>query len=190
MRALVGLDNSVMSGWKEQIEQGIRDAAENMKKARNQRSFQTVATDMARNFGARRKTDLSATLRNMPMPKFDKWAKIGLGIVGAGFIGGNPSEPSGYEANKYARKPSSVPQPQYRDQAIAAPEYTRNQQGYVVNINARSPRNMTDSGINSRISKAVTATYSNNNVTINTNMHYKQDEISSADLADYLASAL
>lgn len=190
MRTLVGLDNSVMSGWKEQIEQGIKDAAENMKKARNQRSFQTAVTDMARNFGARRKTDLSTALRNMPMPKFDKWAKIGLGIVGAGFIGGNPSEPSGYEANKYARKPSSIPQPQYRDQAIAAPEYSRNQQGYVVNINARSPRNMTDSGINSRISKAITATYSNNNVTINTNMHYKQDEISNADLADYLASAL
>lgn len=190
MRALAGLDGSVMSGWKEQIEQGIKDAAENMKKARTQRSFQTVATDMVRNFGARKKTDLSTVLRNMPMPRFDKWAKIGLGIVGAGFIGGNPSEPSGYESNKYARKPSSVPQPQYRDQVIAAPEYTRNQQGYVVNINARSPRNLTDSGINSRISKAVTATYSNNNITINTNMHYKQDEISSADLADYLASAL
>ena len=189
-QASILIDRGVMSGWKEQAMTYMESAFDDIS-SENRTSRINMMNAMGKILSrSKSKFTMDKMLQNMVLPRFDKWAKVGLGIVGAGFIGGNPSEPSGSEANKYARKPSSIPQPQYRDQTIAAPEYKRNQQGYIVNINARSPRNMTDSGISDRISRAITSTYSNNNVTINTNMHYKQDEISNSDLADYLASAL
>lgn len=125
------------------------------------------------------------------IPRLGGWNKVALGvaggIIGAGYIGGNPSTPSGYEAGNYISEPQ---QPVYADQNIVPARLGSNQEGYIVNINARAANYYGDNRVQNIIGSAVTNTYSNNTVTINTNINHREDYMSAQDLYDYLALSL
>lgn len=125
------------------------------------------------------------------IPKLGGWNKVALGvaggIIGAGYIGGNPSTPSGYEAGNYISEPQ---QPVYADKNIVPARLGSNQEGYIVNINARAANYYGDNRVQNIIGSAVTNTYSNNTVTINTNINHREDYMSAQDLYDYLALSL
>ena len=125
------------------------------------------------------------------IPRLGGWNKVALGIaggiIGAGYIGGNPSSPSGYEAGNYIIQPQK---PVYADANVLPDNIGSNQQGYIVNINARADQGYRDTQVQNIIGNAVTSTYSNNTVTINTNMNHREDYMSAQDLYDYLALSL
>ena len=136
----------------------------------------------------RRKLDW---LEKVVIPKLGGWNKVALGvaggIMGAGYIGGNPSTPSGYEAGNYIKTPQ---QPIYADQNITTARIGNNQEGYIVNINAKADNHYGDNRVQNIIGNAVTNTYSNNTVTINTNINHREHYMSAQDLYDYLALSL
>lgn len=136
----------------------------------------------------RRKLDW---LEKVVIPKLGGWNKVALGVavglIGAGYIGGNPSTPSGYEAGNYIETPQK---PMYADPNITTARVGNNQEGYIVNINAKADNHYGDNRVQNIIGSAVTNTYSNNTVTINTNINHREDYMSAQDLYDYLALSL
>ena len=152
-----------------------------------QKNKNNSGTRLAEKAGTNRLDWIERTI----IPKLGGWNKVALGvaggIIGAGYIGGNPSTPSGYEAGNYR----SVPQPPvYADQNIVPARLGSNQEGYIVNINARADNYYGDNRVQNIIGSAVTNTYSNNTVTINTNINHREDYMSAQDLYDYLALSL
>ena len=107
--------------------------------------------------------------------------------MGAGYIGGNPSTPSGYEAGNYIETPQK---PMYADPNITTARVGNNQEGYIVNINAKADNHYGDNRVQNIIGSAVTNIYSNNTVTINTNINHREDYMSAQDLYDHLALSL
>ena len=136
----------------------------------------------------RRKLDW---LEKVVIPNLGGWNRVALGVagglIGAGYIGGNPSTPSGYEASNYIETPQK---PMYADPNMTTARIGNNQEGYIVNINAKADNHYGDNRVQNIIGNAVTNTYSNNTVTINTNINHREDYMSAQDLYDYLALSL
>ena len=152
-----------------------------------QKNNNSSGTRLAEKAGTNRLDWIERTV----IPRLGGWNKVALGvaggIIGAGYIGGNPSTPSGYEAGNYISEPQ---QPIYADQNIVSARLGSNQEGYIVNINARADNYYGDNRVQNIIGSAVTNTYSNNTVTINTNINHREDYMSAQDLYDYLAMSL
>lgn len=173
----------------------IKPAKGTKKQPENRVSVKSGKRNEKKNTGAkfaeragRRKLDW---IEKIVIPRLGGWNKVALGIaggiIGAGYIGGNPSTPSGYEAGNYIVPPQK---PVFADQNLLPNNIGSNQQGYIVNINARADKGYRDTQVQNIIGNAVTNTYSNNTVTINTSMNHREDYMSAQNLYDYLALSL
>lgn len=162
-------------------------SAKQPKKTSRKKENQTKGHRLAEKIGAGKLDWIEKTV----IPRLGGWNKVALaiagGIIGAGYMGGNPSSPSGYEAGEYIVEPKK---PVYADANVLPDNIGSNQQGYIVNINARADQRYRDTQVQNIIGNAVTSTYSNNTVTINTNMNHRENYMSAQDLYDYLALSL
>ena len=129
------------------------------------------------------------------------WSKVAMGLAGgimaAGYVGGNPSAPSGTEAQRTSSRPQYNPQPlDYQSQLPPLADsnlYASRQgpkQGYIININAQQPNSMQNRYAADLIQQAVQNQWSNNQININTSINERQDAFNTSDIYDYLATAL
>ena len=117
---------------------------------------------------------------------------LAVGVMGAGYIGGNPAEPADIQAqNQYARQKATPPDRMlYADQNLLPAYQGYGQQGYIININAQQPKGMHNKQAAELIKRAVTSSYNNNTININTNINEHSDVMDSGQMLDYLYSAL
>lgn len=107
-------------------------------------------------------------------------------VMAAGFIGGNPSAPSGTEALQTVQ--DSQP---YEIQSVGNMQPQINQQapqGYIVNVNASSDKGQ--DYISGLMQQTIRAQFPNQNVSMTMNINDSSSNISFRDVANYLRNAI
>ena len=192
--AIRGIDDSEeVKKFRKQIFDNIAEA----KRKYDEASGETVK--FTRNntlFAARNSSRIKSIAEELVTSKLGGWNKLSiglaLGIMGAGYAGGNPAEPADVQAqNQYARQKATPPDKMlYADQNMMPAYQGMGQQGYIININAQQPRGMHNKQAAELIKRAMTSSYNNNTININTNISEHSDIMSNADMLNYLYSAL
>lgn len=147
-------------------------------------------------FAARNSSRIKNIAEELVTSKLGGWNKLSIGlaigIMSAGYAGGNPAEPADTQAqNQYARQKATPPDKMlYADQNMMPAYQGMGQQGYIININAQQPRGMHNKQAAELIKRAMTSSYNNNTININTNISEHSDIMSNADMLNYLYSAL
>lgn len=107
-------------------------------------------------------------------------------VMAAGFIGGNPSAPSGTEAMQTVQ--DSQP---YEIQSVGNMQPQINQQapqGYIINVNASSDKGQ--DYISGLMQQTIRAQFPNQNVSMTMNINDSSSNISFRDVANYLRNAI
>lgn len=107
-------------------------------------------------------------------------------VMAAGFIGGNPSAPSGTEALQTVQ--DSQP---YEIQSVGNIQPQINQQapqGYIINVNASSDKGQ--DYISGLMQQTIRAQFPNQNVSMTMNINDSSSNISFRDVANYLRNAI
>ena len=107
-------------------------------------------------------------------------------VMAAGFIGGNPSAPSGTEAMQTVQ--DSQP---YEIQSIGNIQPQINQrapQGYIINVNASSDKGQ--DYISGLMQQTIRAQFPNQNISMTMNINDSSSNISFRDVANYLRNAI
>lgn len=107
-------------------------------------------------------------------------------VMAAGFIGGNPSAPSGTEALQTVQ--DSQP---YEIQSVGSMQPQINQQapqGYIINVNASSDKGQ--DYISGLMQQTIRAQFPNQNVSMTMNINDSSSNISFRDVANYLRNAI
>ena len=107
-------------------------------------------------------------------------------VMAAGFIGGNPSAPSGTEAMQTVQ--DSQP---YEIQSVGNIQPQINQrapQGYIINVNASSDKGQ--DYISGLMQQTIRAQFPNQNVSMTMNINDSSSNISFRDVANYLRNAI
>lgn len=185
--------SETMSEFKQQIYDTISRAKEAYDINTNQHSKFARENKL---FAARNALGLKNIASELVTTKLGGWNKmavgLAVGVMGAGYIGGNPAEPADIQAqNQYARQKATAPdQILYADQNLLPAYQGYGQQGYIININAQQPKGMHNKQAAELIKRAVTSSYNNNTININTNINEHSDVLDSGQMLDYLYSAL
>ena len=107
-------------------------------------------------------------------------------VMAAGFIGGNPSAPSGTEAMQTVQ--DSQP---YEIQSVGNIQPQINQrapQGYIINVNASSDKGQ--DYISGLMQQTIRAQFPNQNISMTMNINDSSSNISFRDVANYLRNAI
>ena len=107
-------------------------------------------------------------------------------VMAAGFIGGNPSAPSGTEAMQTVQ--DSQP---YEIQSVGNIQPQINQrapQGYIINVNASSDKGQ--DYISGLMQQTIRAQFPNQNVSMTMNINDSSSNVSFRDVANYLRNAI
>ena len=107
-------------------------------------------------------------------------------VMAAGFIGGNPSAPSGTEALQTVQ--DSQP---YEIQSVGNIQPQINQrapQGYIINVNASSDKGQ--DYISGLMQQTIRAQFPNQNISMTMNINDSSSNISFRDVANYLRNAI
>ena len=107
-------------------------------------------------------------------------------VMAAGFIGGNPSSPSGTEAMQTVQ--DSQP---YEIQSVGNIQPQINQrapQGYIINVNASSDKGQ--DYISGLMQQTIRAQFPNQNVSMTMNINDSSSNVSFRDVANYLRNAI
>lgn len=107
-------------------------------------------------------------------------------VMAAGFIGGNPSAPSGTEAMQTVQDSQS-----YEIQSVGNIQPQINQrapQGYIINVNASSDKGQ--DYISGLMQQTIRAQFPNQNISMTMNINDSSSNISFRDVANYLRNAI
>ena len=176
------------------IKDGLKDG-----ERRSLEAYQEILEDFRRSEEAIRSAKKGNPLVNIIRNSFSTpkggWSKSIAALAGAimftGYVGGNPSEPSGSEAQSVQETQTSYGNyseiPTLTDSALTS---MRNgpRRGYIININAQT--NEPNEYASRIVSNAINNNFSNSQVNISMNVNETQSSMSSDDIYNYLANSL
>ena len=176
------------------IKDGLKDG-----ERRSLEAYQEILEDFRRSEEAIRSAKKGNPLVNIIRNSFSTpkggWSKSIAALAGAimftGYVGGNPSEPSGSETQSVQETQTSYGNyseiPTLTDSALTS---MRNgpRRGYIININAQT--NEPNEYASRIVSNAINNNFSNSQVNISMNVNETQSSMSSDDIYNYLANSL